>query len=325
MKTILFVGGMGFIGKNLVEVFSQSGEYHCLVFNRGNFVSEPSPVFKQVPVFIGDVRAGDTLAKVLMDHPVDILCHLVSTTVPSTSNQNMAFDIESNLMGTVRILDLAVKHKVKKVVFLSSGGTVYGIPRFNPVPETAPISPICSHGIVKVAVEQYLHLYRHLYGLEYLVCRISNPYGEYHHSAIQGLINVVLRKIIQGEEVVVWGDGQTVRDYIFVKDAAHAILKLIAAGVSDAVVNIGSGQGTSINEVLELIRSELGIFPVSYRESRSFDVPQIVLDTTKLHAHISHVLTPMPEGLRATIEWTKRRQQSNQAASFHISNPSVLK
>jgi UDP-glucose 4-epimerase len=325
MKTILFLGGMGFIGKNLVEAFLQSGEYRCLVFNSGNFIPEPSLLFKQVPIYVGDACAGDVLAKVLTEHPVDILCHLVSTTVPSTSNQNMAFDIESNLKGTVQILDLAVKHGVKKVVYLSSGGTIYGIPRSNPVSEDAPTNPICSHGIVKVAVEKYLHLYQHLYGLEYLVCRVSNPYGEYHHSKIQGIINVVLGKILKGEEIVIWGDGNTVRDYMYVKDTAQIILKLIRAGVSNEIVNIGSGSGTSINEVLHLIRHELGNFPVSYREARSFDVGKIVLDTTKLHSHISHVLMPMPDGLWATIEWTKRRQQSNSAGLFQISNPSVLK
>src|ERR1700749_935581 len=185
MKSILFLGGMGFIGKNLIEVFARSGSYRCFVFNNENFIHEPSPLFKNLPVFIGDIRNGDSLAKVLAAYQIDILCHLVSTTVPSTSNGNMALDIESNLVGTIRVLDLAVKYGVKKILFLSSGGTVYGIPRSNPVAETAPTNPICSHGIVKVAVEHYLHLYRHLYGLEYLACRVSNPFGEYHYSTIQ--------------------------------------------------------------------------------------------------------------------------------------------
>ena len=313
VKTILFLGGMGFIGKNLIEVFSQSGHYRCLTFNHPNFVAESSPVFQSVPIFLGDVRDGASLAKVLMENPVDILFHLVTTTVPSSSNQNIPFDIESNLVGTVQILELAVKYGVKKVVFLSSGGTVYGIPLSNPVPETAPTNPICSHGIVKLAAERYLHLYRHLYGLEYLVCRVSNPYGEYHYSAIQGLINVVLRKILKGEEVVIWGDGSAMRDYIFVKDVSNAILKLIEAGVADDIVNIGSGRGTSIKEILELIRCEIGSFVVKYQASRSFDVPEIVLDTTKLHSHISHKLISIPEGLRRTVTWLRQPDREIQS------------
>ena len=169
MKSILFLGGMGFIGKNLIEAFSRTENYRCFVFNNDNFIPELSSVFKNVPVFIGDIRNVDNLEKLLAGHSFDILCHLASTTVPSTSNGSMVFDIESNLMGTVRVLDLAIKHGVKKVVFLSSGGTVYGIPHTNPVSETAPANPICSHGIVKVAVEHYLHHYRQRYGLEYNV------------------------------------------------------------------------------------------------------------------------------------------------------------
>ena len=132
---------------------------------------------------------------------------------------------------------------------------------------------------------------------------MSNPYGEYHNSSIQGVINVVLRKILKGEDVVVWGDGRTVRDYIYVKDVAGIIVKLMEAGVSDAIVNIGSGSGTSINEILERIRQELGVFQVSYREARTFDVPEIILDTTRLRSYVPHVLTPMSEGLRMTIDW----------------------
>jgi UDP-glucose 4-epimerase len=284
MKKMLFLGGTGFLGKNLLEAFVQAGEYECVVFDKQGFPAEAPAIFQEVPVCLGNFEDRDRLREVLQQHPAEVLVHLVSTTIPSSSNLDIALDIESNLVATVQLLDLARQYNIRKVVFLSSGGTVYGIPSSNPVSETAPTNPICSHGIVKLAAEKYLQLYRHLYGLEYLICRVSNPYGEYHHSPVQGLINVVLRRIVKGEEVVIWGDGSTIRDYIYVKDVADAIMKLVQNDAFNQVVNVGSGQGLSINQVLTLVQKELGSFPVRYERGRAFDVPALVLDCAKLRS-----------------------------------------
>jgi UDP-glucose 4-epimerase len=314
MKKIMFLGGTGFIGKNLVEAFVKAGGYDCVVFGKHGFPAEAAPLFLNMPVCLGDSLDRKSLREAFKTHSPEILVHLVTSTIPSSSNQDMISDIKSNLVGTLQMLDLARECGVKKVVFLSSGGTVYGIPRSNPVSETAPTNPICSHGIGKLAVEKYLQLYHHMFGLEYLICRVSNPYGEYHHSPVQGLINVMLRRILKGEEVVIWGDGTTIRDYIYVKDVADAILKLVQNDAFNQVVNIGRGQGLSVNQVLTLVQKELGSFPVRYEPGRAFDVPALVLDSAKLRSLIPCEFTSVEEGLRSTVAWLRKYDELRERA-----------
>lgn len=310
-KNILVLGGMGFIGRNLVEELSNDPKNNLIIFDH---LTQAGDAFRPgVKFYAGDFTKEEDLRKVFQENKIEVVFHLVSTTIPSNSNDNMVFDIESNLVSTLRLLDLMKDFSVPKIVFLSSGGTVYGSPEdLKPdyaFKETQSLNPICSHAIVKIAIEKYLFLYQHLYGINYLVLRLSNPYGLHHSSSKQGLINVVLRNILKGETVTVWGDGKTARDYIYVKDFAKLVRKLLEKNVNNETINIGSGTSHSINEVLSVIEKVTGKFKVEYQEARNFDLPKVVLNTDKLKTLVKMDLTDLVDGITETYEWLKQNHE----------------
>jgi UDP-glucose 4-epimerase len=246
---------------------------------------------------------GDTAAAV---EGCEVVFHLAATTPPKTSNDDPVHDLESNLLPTVRFLDLARKYRVRRIVFSSSGGTVYGVPHTIPIPEGRATQPICSYGIHKLAIEQYLHLYHLLHGVEYCVLRLANPFGERQRTdAFQGAVSVFLDKALRGEEITVGGDGSIVRDYVYVGDVARAFCDAARPGAATGIFNIGSGRRQSVEELLAAIEGLLGR-PVArrYVEGRPFDVPINVLDI----ALARRVLGWQPrvafaEGLQRTLDW----------------------
>ena len=181
------------------------------------------------------------------------------TTLPKSPNADPVFDVKSNVLGTVRLLTHAVKFGLKKIIFGSSGGTVYGAPAQLMIPETHPTNPVCSYGISKLAIEKYLGLFYHLQGLDYTVLRIANPFGERQRTqASQGAVAVFLGKVLRGEPVEIWGDGSVVRDYIYIADVVDALLIALEQTSSEHVFNIGAGRGHSLNEVLDGIEKVTG-------------------------------------------------------------------
>jgi UDP-glucose 4-epimerase len=270
----LVLGGSGFIGSHLVDALRADG-HRVRVFDRqpDRFRDE----MKGVDYRYGSLGDVADVAEALAG--IEVVFHLVSTSVPSTSNLDPVADIQGNLVPAVQLLDQMRRLDVRRIVFLSSGGTVYGNPTTSPVTEAHPLNPICSYGVVKVAMENYLFMYRDLYGIEPIVLRPSNPVGPRQgHLGVQGVVPTFLRRILDGDPIMVWGDGTVVRDYIDIADLA---LLCVRAGVSDAigVFNAGSGIGTSIQEVLSIIESVTGRpAEVEYQPARPFDVQSIVLD-----------------------------------------------
>jgi UDP-glucose 4-epimerase len=200
--------------------------------------------------------------------------------LPKSSNADPVFDVESNLLGTVRLLTHAVKSGLKKVIFVSSGGTVYGVPTQVPIPENHSTDPVCSYGITKLTIEKFLGLFHQLHGLDYVVLRIANPFGERQRThASQGAVAVFLGKILRDEPVEIWGDGSVVRDYIHIADVVDALLICLEHTGSERVLNIGAGRGHSLNEVLDSIENATGrLAKRRYLPGRVFDVPVSVLN-----------------------------------------------
>jgi UDP-glucose 4-epimerase len=203
----------------------------------------------------------------------------VSTTLPKSSNADPVFDIESNVLGTVRLLTHAIKTGLKKIIFASSGGTVYGVPKHVPIVESHANDPVCSYGITKLAIEKYLGLFYQLYGLDYTVLRLANPYGERQRThASQGAVAVFLGNVLRGELVEIWGDGSVVRDYIHIADVVDALLLSSEKTSDEHVFNIGAGRGHSLNELLDAIERVTGrTASRRYLPGRPFDVPVSVL------------------------------------------------
>jgi UDP-glucose 4-epimerase len=273
----LVLGGGGFLGGHVVEALQAEG-YRVRIFDRVPRRATSAFLAPDTEWQEGEFgNRGDVAAAV---QGCEAAVHLVATTLPKGSNEDPVHDLESNLLPTVRFLDVALEHGLKKIVFASSGGTVYGVPRVLPVCEDHPKQPLCSYGIHKLAIEQYLHLYHSLHGLEYCVLRLANPFGERQRSdASQGAVAVFLDQALRGEEVTIWGDGSAVRDYVYVRDVAAAFCLALRHQAPTGTFNIGSGQGLSVNELLAAIESVLGrAVPRRHAPRRPFDVPVNVLD-----------------------------------------------
>jgi UDP-glucose 4-epimerase len=278
-KRCLVLGGRGFIGSHLVDALLDNG-YLVRCFDRPYVapLGDSHLTNPNFELYEGDLTSDADVAEAL--EGCDICYHLASTTLPKSSNADPVFDVESNLLGTVRLLTHAVKSGLKKVIFVSSGGTVYGVPTQVPIPENHSTDPVCSYGITKLTIEKFLGLFHQLHGLDYVVLRIANPFGERQRThASQGAVAVFLGKILRDEPVEIWGDGSVVRDYIHIADVVDALLICLEHTGSERVLNIGAGRGHSLNEVLDSIENATGrLAKRRYLPGRVFDVPVSVLN-----------------------------------------------
>ncbi len=299
---VLVLGGNGFIGSHVVDQLLAGG-HKVRVFDRSpERYRQP---LKQVEYRLG--RFDDTFQVAEALQGVDAVCHLISTTVPGTSNLDPIADVQNNLVNTLCLLEQMRKKGLSRILYLSSGGTVYGNPHASPVAESHPLNPISSYGVVKVAIEKYLLMYQQLYGLQPVILRPSNPYGPRQgHAGVQGLIGTLLVRAMAGEALEIWGDGSIVRDYMFVGDLAELCVNALESGAS-GVFNAGSGKGYSINAIISMIR-HLGYedLQVQYSEGRSFDVKEVVLDISRACDQFNwQPAMLLQDGIRAQLEWLR--------------------
>lgn len=303
---ILVLGGNGFIGSHVVEALAKNG-HEVRVLSRTQGGGPPSErTFEHV---LGDYRDPLCLGRAL--EGVDLVFHCISSTVPATSNVAPVEDIESNLVATVRLIELMLARGVDRIVFISSGGTVYGRTSVGVIPESHPLRPVCSYGIVKVAIEQYLEMFQ-ARGLRPTILRPSNPYGERQGNVgLQGVVGTFLAKALKGEPVTIWGDGSVVRDYVYVCDLARACLIAAEAGVC-GVFNIGSGEGRSVKEVLGCVQTVTGSeLQVDYRDARSFDVARAVLDISKAQSSLGWRPTvSFEQGVENHWQWLREASKN---------------
>lgn len=300
----LVLGGGGFLGPHLSQALLGQG-HTVRIFERPNLRRDVALSKNPNIEFI----EGDFVNEQDVTNAVpgcDVIFHLISTTVPKSSNDNPVYDIESNVIGTLHLLRSAVKNEVRKILFASSGGTVYGVPKEVPISESHPTDPVCSYAIGKLAVEKYLYLYHALYGLDYCALRIANAYGEGQRPfGSQGAVAVFLKKAMNDEVIEIWGDGKVVRDYIYVGDVIDAFLRAMSYEGEHRLFNVGAGEGRSINELLSTIESLIGR-PVcrKYLRGRSFDVPVNVLDIGRARAALDwEPKISFCDGLARTLEW----------------------
>lgn len=299
---ILVTGGSGFLGRNLIERLAADGhEISCLDRFEAPFLAD----------FGVRMFKGDIYERVLVEEAVseqDVIIHMACTVIPKTSNDDPYFDVMSNVGGAIRLLDASVANKVRKFVFISSGGTVYGSSVKTPIAEDSPNNPDCSYGITKLAIEKYLRLYRKVKGLSTCSLRLANPYGEHQrYRSAQGVVPVFCYKAIMGEPVEIWGDGNVRRDFVYIGDVVEAIVKSVSTAEAEGEINIGGGCATSLNHLLDAIGRSLGCsVERCYLPSRIFDVPVNYLNIGKAKRLLGWVpQTGIDEGLRRTIAWIK--------------------
>ncbi len=297
---VLVIGGNGFIGSHLVDKLLIGG-HNVRVFDIAyERYRKPLP---NVDYRISTLDNIPDLHEALLG--IDMVFHLASTSVPSTSNFDTVSDITSNLIPTINILNLIVKLKINRIVYWSSGGAVYGNPLTTPINEEHPLNPISSYGIVKMTVEKYLSLYQRMYGLKPLILRPSNPYGPRQgHFLAQGVISTFLKKIIKNEQITVYGDGNSTKDYIYIDDLVNQCLELSLSSES-GIFNMGSGQGISVNQIIECINIITNRIPeIIYSDVQDYDVNHFILDISKTTSFLgNYPLTSLEEGLLATWNW----------------------
>ena len=306
MKTnILVLGGFGFIGTNILKYIDEFlvAKYDVIVFDR--FENHPHGVtFKCVKkVYVGDFSDITLIENIFKGNHVDIVIHLLSSTVPATSS-NARYDVESNLVTTLNLLSIMDKYNIHDIVYSSSGGAIYGDYLQKVHNEEDAVYPKSSYGVVKLAVEKYLLAYSELYGFNSLILRLSNPFGPYHYNPKQGVINIAIRKALNNEKLQIWGDGNGIKDYIYIYDVCDVLFKLIDKGCFTGVFNVASGMALSVNDIVEQIQNEIPTFTVEHIDAALLDVQSFELDITKLRSALKgYKMTPFKDALHETIKW----------------------
>lgn len=303
MLKVLVLGSNGFIGRNLVDELLKK-DISVTGFGRNaDLHLNPKARFIQ-----GSFEEDNALKKALADQ--DIVYHLISQTIPSSSWDNPFLEIEKNLKPSLRLIELAAESGVKKICFASSGGTVYGFQE-SVLGEEASTEPFSPHGIVKRTIESFLQYAKVRHEIAYDIYRITNVYGEGQITEKGlGFINTALENAINGRPVFVFGDGEIVRDYIYVKDVAKALASSTLRSLeSSNIFNLSSNCPISLNDLIVLIKDVLGVdFEVRYLPGRLNDNRTVRIDNSRILRYCSELsLTPLEDGVRITYNFLKKR------------------
>lgn len=303
MKKILILGGSGFIGKNLLEKLIKN-HYFVRIFDK-NKVDEKK-LNKNLEFQKGNFEDIEILKKSLKN--IDIVIHLLSTTNPALSNNNPRLDIQSNLINTLNLLDLMCEVGVKRIIFASTGGAIYGDSLDSKINECHATNPISSYGVVKLAIEKYLEIYNRKSGIEYTVLRFGNPYGEYQNPHLgQGAIAAFVWKAINDIPIEIWGNGEVARDFIYISDVVNAIVNVVERQPRSRIYNIGSGEKITLNRIISLIKNTLpNKIEVIYCKSRDVDVVSNCLDINLAQDELNwHPEVSISEGILRLVNYYK--------------------
>lgn len=309
MGKILILGGAGFIGGNLARSLVQAGA-DVRIFTRPTAsISRLQDILPRVEVVYGDFLDDAALARVVRGS--DIVFHLISTTFPNTVTSS-TYDIFSNLLPTIRLVELCLNHNVRKLIYASSGGTIYGEPLQVPIPEDHPLIPKSAYGQSKLTLENYLNFYARSTPLEVAILRISNPFGPGQHSwRVQGIVAVAIGCLLRQQPLKLYGTGSAVRDYIYISDVVDAMI-LAAQQPGSSIANISSGQGHSVLEIVEKIESIAGRTIVKeFIAERPNDVEVNILDNRRARDLYGWVpRCSLHAGLATTLEFMQRSEFS---------------
>lgn len=303
-ETILLLGGTGFIGRNIIDYLFNKNDlsnYRIVVLSRA-FQSDCIGVVEYV---IGNYTDKKVLVDLFSKWNFTKVFHCATSTTPLSSGSNILGDINGNLIATIGLLDVMKDFGCKSILYLSSGGAVYGEKNLDKISENEICDPMSSYGVVKLTIENYLRLYQKQYGINYLVLRISNPFGKFHISENQGVVNIAIRRVLRETPMEVWGDGNQSKDYIYVDDLVKIIFLLLKKGVENKTINVGSGKTHRLNRILDTIKTSLPDLEVNYTASKETDVKDFCLDISLMQSLINFEFTPFEEAIQKTISWEK--------------------
>lgn len=299
---ILVTGGAGFIGSWVADSYISNGHEVLILDDLSS--GRPENVNAKAAFVKGDIRDRGLIKSVMDDFKPDVLNHHAAQIDVRKSVEDPAFDAEVNIIGSITLLENSVKHGVKKFVFASTGGAIYGEPEDIPADESTPPMPISAYGTSKYAVEKYLEYYRHIYSLDFVALRYANVYGPRQNPHGEaGVVAIFCSRILSGRTCLIYGDGSQTRDYVYVGDVARA--NVLALDSKSGSYNIGTGVETSVNELV----SELGVasgqvFNTEHAEARAGEVQRISLGADLAEEVLGwEPRVFLDEGIRNTWEW----------------------
>lgn len=283
----LVLGGSGFVGRHVALRLTQLGQSVILA----DRAPPPKAPAGEVSFMQTDMQTADWDALLTR---CDVVHHYAWTTTPQSAGAEPLADLSDNVGLTIKLLEAMRRHKDKRLVFTSSGGTVYGRLKTVPVSEGHPLDPISAYGVSKVAAEKYIGYFCSQFGIDARIARLSNPFGAGQNPAGNlGAAATFLHQAMKGQAISIWGDGSVVRDYIHIADAAEALARLgmladIVVHGTPAIFNVGSGVGHSLNEIVQIVRALVkSEVRATYHQGRPFDVPVSVLDISLAKAALN--------------------------------------
>ncbi|MFH5926975.1 NAD-dependent epimerase/dehydratase family protein [Roseomonas xinghualingensis] len=297
----LVLGAGGFIGFNLCRALAAAG---ARVHGFGR-----TPKFGEPPTTETWTNAefGDHLALRRAVEGMEVVFHLLGGSIPGEAERDPVGDLRTNAVGSLELLSLCQSMGVHRLVFVSSGGTIYGPTAVSPISEDHPTNPISVYGIHKLLIEKHLGMHIHRDSMQAMVLRAANPYGPYQRPGRgQGLVVNLITRRLAGQPVEIWGDGSTVRDYLHVDDLVRAMLAAAVYEGPYRLMNVGSGIGRSINEVVAAVDQVLGLSGAEVRHlpGRAADVPSNVLDVSRIRTELGwSAQIGWLNGLRHTADW----------------------
>ena len=298
-KKVLVLGGNGFIGTNICLTLVRKG-YETYSFDR---------VFPMINIEGVQYEEGDFFDDATLERIVegkDVIIHAISTINPGNSNTDYMRGYTKDFVQSVKLCELARDNHIK-LIFLSSGGTVYGRQEIQPISEDSLPRPINHYGNTKLCIENTMLTFAYQNDMDITIARLANPYGpgqDYQKGV--GFIDAVIRNALSGNEITIFGDGSVIRDYIYIDDVSELLTALVEIDTTNTpVVNIGSGTGASNNDILNIVKNIHGDLNVKYVASRSVDLQKVVLDNTRIMSMVDHKLCSLENGIEKYYNFIK--------------------
>jgi len=305
---VLVTGGAGFIGSHVVDLLISNGHEVVVVddLSTGRLTNlNPAAKFYQI-----DIRSPQ-LAEVFDKERPDYIDHHAAQMDVRRSVVDPRFDADVNVLGSINLIENARRFNVKRIVYISTGGAVYGEPEYLPCDEAHPVNPICPYGASKHTVEHYLFMYQEMYGLEYVVLRYPNVYGPRQDPLGEaGVVAIFTGQMMAGKPVIINGDGEQVRDFVYVEDCARANLMALTTNNPNTVYNLGFGRGTTVNEIFETLKKVTAYrLPPNYGPAKLGETRRIYLDASKAQQLLGwKPAVGLEEGLEHTVAYFRRSE-----------------
>lgn len=303
MACILVTGGAGFIGSNLVDKL-------ILENNQVVIIDDLSTGFAKninsKAIFI-QKSINDDLSEIFGKYKFDYVFHLAAQMDVRKSTIDPIFDANTNILGSLNLIQACQKNQIKKIIYISTGGAVYGEPKYLPADELHPVNPLCPYGISKHAVEHYLYYYFYEYGLNYTVLRLPNVYGiRQNPFGEAGVVSIFINALLANKVPTLYGFGKATRDYVFVKDVVSACLLAIEKGDQE-IINLGLGIEVSVQEILDEICKAMAIdIKPNYQDLRPGEIERISLSPKKAKDLLAwQAETNLEMGIKETVAWLK--------------------